>query len=170
MGGMSYSSWVLPGYDVPVLYRDLRSGYEVKLGSSLSDLTLPENNYTKIIFGDISAANSITGGDEADRLYGGFLPDTLTGGQGKDYLEGGAGNDTLAGGADGDVLHGGDGDEPIFSFGDGLISSRIPTAGRIATTGWRCPAAARYRRASFAATMGCSPTSSTAPPEPPARW
>lgn len=121
MGGMPSSSWVLPGYDVPVLYRDLRSGYEVKLGSSLSDLTLPENNYTKIIFGDISAANSMMGGDAADRLYGGFLPDTLSGGQGKDYLEGGAGNDMLAGGADADVLHGGDGDDTyVFHSGDGL--------------------------------------------------
>ena len=116
-----FSSWVMPEYDIPVLYRDQRSGYEVKLGGSLSDLTLSENNYTRIIFGDISTANSITGGDRADRLYGGFLSDMLTGGQGKDYLEGGAGNDTLEGGADADILHGGDGDDTyVFHSGDGL--------------------------------------------------
>ena len=121
LGVSSYSSWVMPGYDIPVLYRDLRSGYEVKLGSSLSDLTLPENNYTRIVFGDISAANSIIGGDKGDRLYGGFLPDTLGGGMGKDYLEGGAGNDLLEGGADSDVLHGGEGDDTyVFHSGDGL--------------------------------------------------
>jgi len=121
MDELSYSSWVMPGYDIPVLYRDLRSGYEVKLGSSRSQLTLPENNYTRIIFGDIAAANTITGGDTDDRLYGGFLSDTLSGGQGKDYLEGGAGNDFLEGGADADVLHGGKGDDTyVFHSGDGL--------------------------------------------------
>jgi Ca2+-binding RTX toxin-like protein len=121
LDGQSYSSWVLPGYDVPVLYRDQRSGYEVKLGGLLSDLTLPENSGIKIIFGDNSAASSILGGDKADRLYGGFMSDTLTGGQGKDYLEGGAGNDTLEGGADADLLRGGAGDDTyVFHSGDGL--------------------------------------------------
>ena len=116
-----YSSWIMPGYDIPVLYRDLRSGYEVKLGSSLSDLNSSENNYTRIVFGDISAANSIIGGDKADRLYGGFQSDTLSGGNGKDYLEGGAGNDSLEGGAGSDVLHGGDGDDTyVFHSGDGM--------------------------------------------------
>jgi len=117
----SYSSWILPGYDIPVLYRDQRSGYDVKLASTQSGLSLPETSFSKIIFGDISVASSLTGGDRADRLYGGFLSDTLSGGRGKDYLEGGAGNDTLEGGADADVLRGGDGDDTyVFHSGDGL--------------------------------------------------
>jgi Ca2+-binding RTX toxin-like protein len=121
LGAQSYSAWVLPGYDVPVLYRDLRTRYEVKLVSILSDLELSENSYTRIIFGDESADNTITGGDESDRLYGSLGQDILSGGRGKDYLEGGAGNDTLEGGADGDVLHGGEGDDTyIFHSGDGV--------------------------------------------------
>jgi Ca2+-binding RTX toxin-like protein len=121
LDGQSYSTWVLPGYDVPVLYRDLRSGYDVKLASTLSDLGLSETRYTKIIFGDESIANSLTGGNEADRLYGGFEGDVLAGGDGSDYLEGGAGKDTLQGGRGGDVLHGGVGEDTyVFQSGDGV--------------------------------------------------
>jgi Ca2+-binding RTX toxin-like protein len=121
LDGQSYSSWVLPEYDDPVLYRDQRSGYEARLASTLSALTLPESHYSKIIFGEFSVASSITGDDRADRLYGGVLSDTLSGGGGKDYLEGGAGNDTLAGGTDADILHGGTGEDTyVFHSGDGL--------------------------------------------------
>jgi Ca2+-binding RTX toxin-like protein len=121
LNAQAFSAWVLPGYDVPVLYRDLRTGYEVKLVSTLSDLGLSEDSYTRIIFGDKSTGNTITGGDASDRLYGGFRQDILSGGRGKDYLEGGAGNDTLEGGADGDVLHGGEGEDSyVYHSGDGV--------------------------------------------------
>jgi Ca2+-binding RTX toxin-like protein len=121
LGPQSYSSWVVSGYDEPLLYRDLRSGYEVRLAGMQLGLTLPESNYRKVIFGDLFAANVIAGSDKGDRLYGGFLADVYVGGGGKDFLEGGAGDDTLEGGADADILHGGDGvDTYIFHSGDGL--------------------------------------------------
>ncbi len=137
LGPQAFSHWVLPGYDVPVLYRDLRTGYEVKLVSTPSDLGVSEDYYTRIVFGDESTVNTITGGDESDRLYGGFLQDALSGGRGKDYLEGGAGNDTLEGGADGDVLHGGQGDDTyVFHSGDGVdFIQDSDGAGRISYDG-----------------------------------
>ena len=116
-----YNVWVLPEFNEPVLYRDMRSGYEVRLGNTAIILTMNEDDFRKVIFGEFTGAAPITGGGKADRLYGGSLNDVLSGGEGNDYLEGGSGDDRLEGGAGGDVLHGGTGyDEYVFNHGDGL--------------------------------------------------
>ncbi|MEN8107728.1 MAG: putative Ig domain-containing protein [Pseudomonadota bacterium] len=116
-----HSYWILPEFEQPVLYRDLRSGYEVKLGSHTGILSASDSAFSKVIFGSLDGAETLTGGKYADRLYGGSHNDTLNGGDDKDYLEGGAGADTLEGGADADVLHGGAGNDTyLFNSGDGL--------------------------------------------------
>jgi len=60
----------------------------------------------QIVFGT-SAAETIDGEGDSDRLYGMGGNDTLDGKAGDDYLEGGAGNDTLVGGSGDDILVGG---------------------------------------------------------------
>jgi Ca2+-binding RTX toxin-like protein len=50
-----------------------------------------------------------TGNDLANHIYGGASADTLSGGDGYDYLFGSGGDDSLYGGNDGDTLEGGTG-------------------------------------------------------------
>ncbi len=121
LGDVYYNAWILPEFNEPVLYRDMRTGYEVRLGNTALITSMDEDNFQKVIFGGFTAAAPINGGDGADRLYGGSLNDVLSGAGGNDYLEGGVGDDRLEGGADGDVLRGGAGnDEYVFNSGDGL--------------------------------------------------
>lgn len=49
-------------------------------------------------------ANTLTGGDGHDKLYGFGANDTLKGGAGNDWLDGGKGNDLLTGGAGADTF------------------------------------------------------------------
>ena len=116
-----YNYWVESGQEHPVLYRDLRSGYEVRVGGNSTIFAMSDTGFEQRVFGDNSNANVITGGNQRDRIYGGSLSDTLTGGEENDYLEGGAGNDTLEGGSGADILHGGAGNDTYaFQSGDGL--------------------------------------------------
>ncbi len=63
---------------------------------------------------------TLTGGANADRLFGFAGDDTLTGGAGGDRLVGGDGNDILNGGTGIDVLTGGLGNDTfVFAPGDG---------------------------------------------------
>ncbi len=58
-------------------------------------------------------ADSLDGGTENDRLFGGQGADTLLGGDGADSLEGGTENDQLFGGAGADTLLGEAGDDTL---------------------------------------------------------
>jgi Ca2+-binding RTX toxin-like protein len=81
---------------------------------------LDETSYT-------SGADTITGSDADDYLYGGSGNDTLsgesgndniTGGYGNDVIHGGAGNDSLFGWSGDDEIHGGGGDDIIYGHED----------------------------------------------------
>ncbi|HEX6712680.1 MAG TPA: calcium-binding protein [Thermoleophilaceae bacterium] len=61
----------------------------------------------------LSAIESLRGGDGNDWLTGDAGPNTLDGGRGRDLLVGGDGDDTLAGGEDADALEGGAGDDKL---------------------------------------------------------
>jgi hypothetical protein len=63
-------------------------------------------------------ADSLDGGTEDDRLFGGAGLDTLLGGDGADSLDGGIGNDLLSGGTGNDTLLGQAGDDTLDG-GDG---------------------------------------------------
>ncbi|OMH37544.1 lipase family protein [Motiliproteus sp. MSK22-1] len=69
------------------------------------------------IFGDENSNLDITGGDQADRLYGGAGTDVIKGAEGNDYIEGNQGNDILYGGEGADEIHGGDGKDFLHSNG-----------------------------------------------------
>lgn len=89
------------------------------------------NNKQNFIFGENIGpidADTLTGGNNADHLYGLAGNDSINGGDGNDYIEGGAGqdtlkgeagNDTLIGGADVDILDGGTGND-ILKGGAGV--------------------------------------------------
>lgn len=61
----------------------------------------------------------IVGGNGQDVLYGGAGNDTLNGGEGSDVLNGGAGDDVLRGGAGQNVLISEEGNDQVFTAGDG---------------------------------------------------
>lgn len=104
------------GLDSVSSYRDVATGLVV------SSAALGTANYRRITFGD-DAAQSISGAEMGDRLYGGGGNDILSGlgsgdwlegNGGNDLLDGGDGPDTLYGGADADVLTGGEGDDSLL--------------------------------------------------------
>lgn len=70
------------------------------------------------VFGSNTHADSITGHNKSDHLYGMGGNDTISGGLGNDYLEGNAGQDSLKGNEGDDVLLGG-GDVDILDGGQG---------------------------------------------------
>lgn len=61
----------------------------------------------------------IVGGSGQDVLYGGAGNDTLNGGEGSDVLNGGAGDDVLRGGPGQNVLISEEGNDQVFTAGDG---------------------------------------------------
>ena len=105
------------------IYEDKASGIE------LSPIIV--SNTPMFIFGsnnDDAGTTAITGGNNADHLYGMAGNDNINGGDGNDHIEGGAGqdtlkgeagNDTLIGGADVDILDGGTGND-ILKGGAGV--------------------------------------------------
>jgi Ca2+-binding RTX toxin-like protein len=70
------------------------------------------------IYCSATAADTITGSDNKDWIYGKGGDDTLSGAQGNDYINAGDGADTLNGDEGNDVLRGGDGDD-ILNGGAG---------------------------------------------------
>ena len=63
----------------------------------------------------LDGSNTLSGGSDSDRLFGGLGNDTLNGDEGDDSLFGGGGADTLNGGTGNDVLLGGFGADVIIS-------------------------------------------------------
>jgi len=95
--------------------------FEDRSTGQVIDINKISEDKRYIIFGENIGpinADTITGGDHSDHLYGLAGADTLNGGKGDDYLEGGTGNDTLNGNEDRDTLLGGDG-EDILNGGTG---------------------------------------------------
>ncbi|MCU7923332.1 MAG: hypothetical protein KZQ88_11635 [Candidatus Thiodiazotropha sp. (ex Dulcina madagascariensis)] len=74
-------------------------------------ITATSDNFSQRIFFGDEQADTLSGGGDDDRLYGGAGKDTLNGGDGDDYLEGNAGIDKLDGGDGNDELRGGAGDD-----------------------------------------------------------
>ena len=69
---------------------------------------------------ETGGADALDGGNGSDKLYGGGGADILKGQGGADYLEGNGGDDTLVGGAGGDFLVGGAGDDTyVIVTGEG---------------------------------------------------
>ena len=79
---------------------------------------LPQANDGRHIYFDADNNNTLTGGNNADHLYGMAGNDSINGGDGNDYIEGGAGQDTLKGDAGNDILIGG-ADVDILDGGTG---------------------------------------------------
>jgi Ca2+-binding RTX toxin-like protein len=123
----TYLSWLLKTNVVDNLtlngldYGDLDSkGWEftdktLNQTISISGLQDVDHNPSphKIIFGSAGNDSDLTGGDEADSVYGGKGNDVLNGGDGNDYLEGNADNDILKGGIGKDTLLGGTGNDTL---------------------------------------------------------
>lgn len=126
---------VLPAIDDPylstfdnglsgaVFYEDVASGYQIALGFNPADVP---DNVSQYRFG-AEDADTFTGGEVSDHLYGMGGNDTLKGEDGIDHLEGGSGDDNLQGGSgddtllgmsDNDTLDGGTGDD-ILNGGKG---------------------------------------------------
>ena len=72
---------------------------------------LKKTEAQRIFFGSDTADAGLTGGENADALYGNGGDDRLSGLGGADYLQGDAGADRLYGGAGEDTLVGGKGDD-----------------------------------------------------------
>ncbi|MDP3744636.1 MAG: calcium-binding protein [Methylotenera sp.] len=90
-------------------FQDITSETEIYLGTS--------EDRQKFIFGENIGpinADTLTGSDNADHLYGMAGADTLNGGKGNDWLEGGADGDTLNGGEGNDYLEGGAGQDTLY--------------------------------------------------------
>jgi Ca2+-binding RTX toxin-like protein len=84
-------------------------------GSSGND-TLTGGEQDDKMYGN-GGADSLVGQGGNDYLDGGVGDDMLEGGDGDDELEGGSGNDVLYGGAGKNVLRGGDGNDKLSSAG-----------------------------------------------------
>lgn len=59
--------------------------------------------------------NRIRGGEGSDHMLGGFNSDSISGENGEDYIDGGSGNDRIVGGAHDDILIGFEGNDLISS-------------------------------------------------------
>jgi Ca2+-binding RTX toxin-like protein len=97
------------------LFTDVQSGTSLPVLKGI--FTLPGvPNYRMVSFGqDLGSINAdtLTGGNQSDHLYGLSGNDTLNGGKGNDWLEGGADNDSLNAGEGADSLYGGTGDDTL---------------------------------------------------------
>lgn len=111
------------GQTLSIQATDLLGNITLESESTLSDLgvaagLLRGTAPPQILNGD-GNANTITASDTgtdvqvAQRLYGYGGNDTLNGGRGDDLLRGGSGNDTLNGGGDNDLLIGGKGNDTL---------------------------------------------------------
>ena len=99
--------------------------HEHRIDVNGSDLGAP----IVIFFGD-ELGETIDGGINDDKLFGGGGRDVIAGDDGDDYLEGELGDDILLGGRDNDSLHGGAGNDTyIYNTGDGrdYITDRLGT-------------------------------------------
>ena len=95
-------------------FNDFR--YNVKVVTNPTSPTTVDNTFYS--FGSL-AAETLTGGDKDDHLYGMDGNDVITGGAGSDYIEGNIGNDTLNGGIGNDTLVGGiDADSMVGGTGN----------------------------------------------------
>ncbi len=101
-------------------YRDATAGVTVSLltgtGSgdvAAGDVLISIERIDGSAFGD-----TLTGGNNADWLYGFAGNDSLDGGAGNDWLDGGLDNDTLLGGTGADTLFGGDGNDRLDGGND----------------------------------------------------
>lgn len=72
-----------------------------------------------VLGGAYGLVNIIHGGDGADTITGGNLMDVLYGDRGDDTILGGSGGDIIQGGAGRDIVDGGEGDDRILSLNDG---------------------------------------------------
>jgi Ca2+-binding RTX toxin-like protein len=92
-------------------FRDNASNLTINLGSGAAPA-----DKRRIVFGADQEGwtESISGGSQSDRLYGGGGNDVLYGYDQNDYLEGGAGDDWLYGGDGNDTLVGGAGDDRLY--------------------------------------------------------
>lgn len=119
-------------------YRDVASGENAYVLTSSGrglrtaasiEAFLNKTEAERVFFGLDSADPGLTGGANADSLYGNGGDDRLSGLGGDDYLQGdagkdklygGAGDDMLVGGKDDDLLNGGGGaDTYVWNTGDG---------------------------------------------------
>jgi Ca2+-binding RTX toxin-like protein len=101
-------AWV-PYAGVPQHFQDVANGalpYDLYLASPDAVVSFPPQYMHQILFGD-TAANTLVGYDQWDKLYGMDGNDILQGGKGNDYLEGGRGNDTY-------IYNSGDGTDTIL--------------------------------------------------------
>ncbi|WP_294245168.1 calcium-binding protein [Propionivibrio sp.] len=89
-------------------YRDLDKNINLIVDRT-SNTTPTDLMRPMVVFGGDGNDSDLTGGDEADHLYGMAGNDRLDGGKGDDYLEGNAGSDILTGGEGNDTLLGGSG-------------------------------------------------------------
>lgn len=102
-------------------FGDILSGIENVVGSALAD-TITGDNADNRLFG-LGGADTIRGGGGNDVIAGDDSNDTLYGDAGEDNLTGGDGNDTLYGGTEKDTLAGGDGADRLFGeIGDDTLT------------------------------------------------
>ena len=99
-------------------FKDNASNLTINLGSGAAPATK-----RRFLF-DGDGAGSLSGGAQADHLYGGGGDDVLYGFDGANHLEGNAGKDKLHGGKDVDILLGGSGDD-LLQGGGGADEYRI---------------------------------------------
>lgn len=75
------------------VFEDKTSNYQLYTGDPYAVGVTPPASFNQIRFGLVNI-DTLTGGDQWDKLYGEDGNDSLTGGKGNDYLEGGRGTDT----------------------------------------------------------------------------
>lgn len=91
------------------------SDREVKISDDPSEvITRTENPISNFFIFGTSAADTLNGTSNDDKLIAGGGDDVLTGDQGKDKLDGGGGDDVLYGGSGNDYLVGGAGADDFF--------------------------------------------------------
>ena len=111
-------SWVLKvnqkdiANNNPLGYQSGTQGlhFEDKTSGVVADINKLLSNKQNYIFGENIGpinADTLTGGNKDDHLYGMGGNDSINGGDGNDYIEGNAGQDTLKGEAGNDILIGG---------------------------------------------------------------
>jgi len=84
---------------------ELRAGYFSDVGGLTGDVAVAQGTVIENARGG-SGADTLTGNDAGNGLYGGAGDDVIQGAAGQNYLRGEAGNDRLVGGADFDDING----------------------------------------------------------------